>query len=151
MVVFVRHLPKTKVDGVALIDSERPVIGLSLRFDRLDYFWFTLLHELVHVLMHLKSSEEVYLDTLEMSTMNIDKEAEADRLAKEACIPRSIWVRSDAYRLQTKKTVNELAHEMLISPAIVAGRLRYETGNFRKFTELVGNGQLRKMFSGELL
>ncbi len=48
--VIVQHLQKTKIDGVAFwLDKSSPVIALSLRYDRIDNFWFTLLHELVHI------------------------------------------------------------------------------------------------------
>ena len=48
--VLVQHLEKTRVDGAALwLDERSPVVALSLRFDRIDYFWHTLIHELEHV------------------------------------------------------------------------------------------------------
>lgn len=48
--VLVQHLEKTRVDGAALwLDERSPVVALSLRYDRIDYFWHTLIHELVHV------------------------------------------------------------------------------------------------------
>jgi HTH-type transcriptional regulator/antitoxin HigA len=48
--VIVEHLPKTRIDGAALwLGPESPVIALSLRFDRIDAFWFTLAHELAHI------------------------------------------------------------------------------------------------------
>ena len=51
---YVPHLPRTHLDGAALKSHEgRPVIGLTLRYDRIDNFWFTLLHELAHVGLHL--------------------------------------------------------------------------------------------------
>ena len=51
---YVNHLPRTHLDGAALrLPDGRPVIGLTLRYDRIDYFWFTLLHELSHVSLHL--------------------------------------------------------------------------------------------------
>ena len=52
--VIERHLPKTYLDGVALrLGDGRPVIGLTLRYDRIDNFWFCLLHELAHVGRHM--------------------------------------------------------------------------------------------------
>ncbi|MDP9236361.1 MAG: HigA family addiction module antitoxin [Chloroflexota bacterium] len=48
--LVIEHLPKTKIDGVCLwLDSSSPVIALSVRYDRIDCFWHTLMHELGHV------------------------------------------------------------------------------------------------------
>lgn len=50
--VLVAHLERTKLDGATMwLDEERkqPVVALTLRYDRIDSFWFTLIHELVHV------------------------------------------------------------------------------------------------------
>ena len=49
--VFVESLPNSKIDGVCTwLSEEEPVIALSLRYDRLDNFWFVLRHEIEHVL-----------------------------------------------------------------------------------------------------
>jgi len=49
------HLPQTYLNGTALLlPVGRPVIGLTLRYDRLDNFWFVLFHELAHVVKHLQ-------------------------------------------------------------------------------------------------
>ena len=51
--VVVEPLSGGKVDGVATwLDADSPVIGMSLRFDRIDSFWFTLGHELSHIDHH---------------------------------------------------------------------------------------------------
>jgi len=48
--VVVEKLPKSHVDGVCFwLDRYSPAVALSLRFDRIDYFWHTLIHELDHV------------------------------------------------------------------------------------------------------
>ena len=48
--VVVQHLPETTIDGCTLwLDDHSPVIAVSLRYDRIDGFWFTLAHELFHV------------------------------------------------------------------------------------------------------
>lgn len=48
--VVVEALPQTRIDGACLwLDKVSPVVALSLRYDRVDAFWFTLLHELNHV------------------------------------------------------------------------------------------------------
>src|SRR5665213_292020 len=49
--ILVESLPGAKIDGVCFwLDKTSPVIGLSLRFDRIDNFWFVLRHEIEHVL-----------------------------------------------------------------------------------------------------
>jgi HTH-type transcriptional regulator/antitoxin HigA len=49
--VIVPHLPYTYIDGAALLVNGNPVIATTLRYDRIDYFWFTVLHELAHILL----------------------------------------------------------------------------------------------------
>jgi len=49
--VIVEALPSSKIDGVCFwLNDRHPVIGMSLRFDRIDNFWFVLRHEIEHVL-----------------------------------------------------------------------------------------------------
>lgn len=142
------HLPKTKLDGAALLSaSGRPVIGLTLRYDRTDYFWFTLMHELVHVQRHLTAlGMETFVDDLDVEPGEDSIEAEADRLAGEAMIPRSVWRRSAAFRERTHEAILALARELEIHPAIVAGRLQRETKNFHQFSQMVGHRQVRRLF-----
>jgi HTH-type transcriptional regulator/antitoxin HigA len=50
-VIFVEKLPQAVIDGVCFwLDTNAPVIGMSLRYDRIDNFWFVLRHEIEHVL-----------------------------------------------------------------------------------------------------
>ncbi len=150
--VFETHLPGTHLDGATTCDIDNsPIIGMTLRYDRLDNFWFTLMHEVAHLLYHVKGNQEAYLDNLD--NLNPDdeaKEIEANTYAQEAFIHRNIWHRSDAYRLQTADSVLNLSKELRISPAIIAGRIRKETGNYRKLTKLVGHKKVTKLFANEL-
>jgi HTH-type transcriptional regulator/antitoxin HigA len=50
-------LPYTYLDGAAILYGDKPVIALTLRYDRLDNFWFVLLHELFHVIKHLRKAK----------------------------------------------------------------------------------------------
>ncbi len=57
--VISQHLPKTYVDGAVFKSQDgKPVIVLSLRHDRVDNFWFTLFHELGHIVKHLYSKTD---------------------------------------------------------------------------------------------
>lgn len=144
-VVIEPHLKGTLLDGAALKDLDgTPIIGLTLRHDRLDNFWFTLLHEVVHIWKHV-DNDDAFLDDLDASSED-RREAEANRLAKEAFIPRLIWKRSDAFILPSKESIDKLSRELKIHPAIIVGRLRRETNNYQHFSDLIGLGQVRAMF-----
>jgi HTH-type transcriptional regulator/antitoxin HigA len=145
-------LPGMSVDGASLHSSAAgPVLALTLRYDRLDNFWFTLLHELGHIALHLSEpSAEVFVDSLEDRVDDEQEvEAEANAFAKDGLIPRDLWVRSDAYRLGSERSALKLANQLGIHPAIVAGRIRYERRNFLIFNDLVGEGGVRDViFAG---
>lgn len=144
-VVIEPHLKGTQLDGAALKDADgTPIVGLTLRYDRLDNFWFTLVHEVAHVWKHV-GNDEAFLDDLDTSSED-RREAEANRLAREAFIPRVLWRRSEAYLSPSRKTIEKLARELRIHPAIVAGRLRRESGNYTAFSDLVGQQQVRSFF-----
>ena len=149
-VVTERHLPRTYLDGAALrLGDGRPVIGLTLRYDRIDNFWFCLLHELAHVGRHLdhdKGNAFVDDQTLRQleATREDPREAEADEWAEEALIPETAWEAS-AVRIQpTPMAVMNLANVLQVHPAIVAGRVRYERKNFRLLSQFVGTGEVRR-------
>ena len=59
------------------------VIGVTLRHDRIDNFWFTLLHEFAHVCCHLSEDRQVILDDLEVGSDD-GIEAQADAFASDA-------------------------------------------------------------------
>ena len=90
VLVVERHLPRTHLDGAALrLADGRPVIGLTLRFDRIDNFWFSLMHELAHVGLHLdQGQDEPFIDDLSLKDAD-PLEAEADQHAQDALIPRT--------------------------------------------------------------
>jgi len=148
-VVFEAPLKGTSIDGASLLrDSGFPVIAMSLRHDRVDNFWFTLLHELAHVWKHLDSSN-IYLDDMEVISTDAS-EKEANRIARDALIPRSRWARTAAYREPTKANVRLTAEKLGVAPAIVAGRIRFDRKDFTKFSDFLGSGEIGQMFLDEL-
>lgn len=137
------HLPKTKIDGAAtMLDNGHPVIGLTLRYDRLDNFWFNLAHELGHVALHFNEDDVLFVDDFQSEAR--DQELEADEWAREALIPSDVW--NAIGPLRTELAVKDLAVKLSIHPAIIAGRMRFESNNFRLMTDLVGQGQVRHHF-----
>lgn len=147
-VVIEPRLPKTMLDGIALLTERgQAVIGLTLRYDRLDAFWFTLVHEVIHVWRHLTSADEAFIDRIERVESADRWEREANRMTRDTLIPRGVWRRSKAFLAPAREAILDLSHQLGISPAIVVGRLHFETGNYRVFNEFVGSGAVRKLFS----
>lgn len=150
-VVIEKRLKNSIIDGAALLsEAGIPVIGLTLRIDRVDYFWFTLLHEVAHVWRHLNNSNEAFIDRVEriasMERTSEAKENEANRIAKDALIKRAIWERSPARLSPSRENIQDLADQLHIHPAIVAGRIQYETGLYNQFREFLGQGEVQKQF-----
>lgn len=146
--VVLPHLSKTYLDGAALnLQGVRPVIGLTARYDRLDNFWFCLLHELAHVYLH-RDHANAFLDDLDLDGRAHPDELEADKVAQDSLIPPGDWNDSAARSEPTMMNVIGLANSLGIHPAIVAGRVRHERNDFRRLTQLVGRGEVRKQFRG---
>jgi HTH-type transcriptional regulator/antitoxin HigA len=147
--VTLKHLPGTFLDGAAMYRQDgAPIIALTLRHDRIDNFWFTLLHEYCHVCNHLDSSTRVILDDLEVNS-SVDIESEADQFAQEALIPSPIAKRLRSPDL-TPEDIVEIAEEAGVHSAIVAGRWQREHGDYRRFSKLLGRGEVSAQFDFEI-
>lgn len=151
VLITVPHLPKTYLDGAALrLASGTPVIGLTLRYDRVDNFWFCLLHELAHIGRHMdENGAAVFIDDLSLrgaEGAGDPAELEADEWAEEALIPRAVWEASEVRYNPTPMAVVNFSKALQIHPAIVAGRVRHETRNYRLLSHFVGAGEVRRHF-----
>jgi HTH-type transcriptional regulator/antitoxin HigA len=145
--VIVPHLPRTYLDGAAIMaKGERPIVALTLRYDRVDNFWFCLMHELAHVWQHLGDDLAQFFDDLDAGSQEDPREKEADELAGEALIPEEAWKKSPASRLRSPVAILQLASQLRIHPAIVAGRYRHEYRSYRVLNQFVGHGQVRPLF-----
>ena len=143
----------THLDGAVLqLADGTPVIGMTLRYDRLDNFWFCLLHELAHIGRHMDGKREVaFIDDLSLRDVEgvrrDPKDVEADEWALEALIPDAAWQTSHIQDHPSPLAVIELAQQLGIHPAIVAGPVRHETGNFRLLSHFVGTGEVRRQLA----
>ena len=151
--VVVEHFQKTYLDGAAIrLEDDSPVVALTLRHDRLDNFWFVLLHELAHIKKHLYTEDQkVIFDDLDVDIQGQSPiEKEADDFAIKKLIPAE--VRDQLKELKTAADVSLTAMRYDRNPAIFAGYIRKEKSNYRLFNGLVGRNQVRKLFEleGEL-
>lgn len=147
VLVVLPHLPGTHLDGASLRRGDGvPVIALTLRRDRIDSFWFTLLHELAHVVLHLTSERTFILDDLDISSSERTEE-EADEWAEKRLIPDALWENFKIKGTYTSMAdVLILARRAEVNPAIVAGRWQRKNRNFRKFAGLLGHNAVRVHF-----
>jgi len=128
--VVTEHLPKTKIDGATLwLDEKRPVIAISLRYDRIDWFWHTLAHELSHVLRRdaLSLDEDMTSDTYGAIAAKPEHERLADEFASSFLVARDEL--DDFIRrvrpLYSKKKIQGFAQRIGVHPGIVVGLLQY--------------------------
>jgi HTH-type transcriptional regulator / antitoxin HigA len=141
------HFPHTKLDGAAILQSGIPIVAVTLRHDRIDNYWFTLLHECAHVIKHLSEDNSLILDDFESEAVDA-REHEANILARNAVVPLEIWESHKITKIKNpkKEHVIVLARQMEVHPALIAGRVRYERKNYSIFSNLVGNREVRKQF-----
>ncbi len=156
--VILPHLSQTYLDGACFKSpDERVVIGMTLRHDRLDNFWFTLVHELSHALLHLDKDNFAFFDNTEHNLSHVcgEQEQEANELSMNLLIPNVMWEskKDELMANMREDDIKKFAKDQCISPAIVAGRLRWELKDYTIFPNLLESNTVRKIFasSNELL
>ena len=122
--VVLSHLQHTYLDGATFMDNENPVIVYTGRYKRLDNFWFTLAHEIAHVLLHLKG-DVCFVD--DDSHSNNEAEKEANELA-QAMLKHGVIIKyfrnHEGYLTKGKLA---LASKVLgIHSSIIAGSLAHD-------------------------
>lgn len=144
LLVIEPQIAGMRVDGAAFLIDEHPVIGLTIRLDTVDNFWFTLMHEIGHVILHYRTGlASGFFDDFEH--LEIDEmEEEANRFAQNMLIPDAVWSKSPARIAKTAEPVERLAKQLGIAPAIIFGRLRMERKNYKIFSDKIGRGRVQK-------
>ena len=149
--VIETHLPQTYLDGGALRHpSGAPIVALTLRYDRLDNFWFVLFHELSHIHLHFQSEQDTdFFDDSEVQSNDI--ELEADKFALNALVPLEMWNNClSRFSLDTD-TVRTEAEQFQVHPSLIAGRIRHERQNFTILNDVIGHGEVSGNFKGWIL
>jgi HTH-type transcriptional regulator/antitoxin HigA len=144
-VVVEPQIKGLRLDGAAFLYGETPVIGLTIRNDRIDNFWYTLLHEIGHVFLHYSSglAAGFFDDDLELAEGD-ELEKEADQFASSMFVPPERWRQSTVRITRSAASVEQFAKQIGIHPAIVFGRLRRERNDYSLFSDRVGSGQVRQ-------
>ena len=150
--ITAEHLPKTYLDGASFFAPDgAPVVGMTLRHDRLDNFWFTLFHELAHIKLHLsQDARQVFFDnTIKEGDEDCDPpEQEANAYTWQMMIPQDYWHAFVLPKIQelTRDDIFAIAQDLKINTAIVAGRIRYQLNDYKRFSDLIGRNKVRHQF-----
>lgn len=150
ILVYERSIPGMKVDGAVFkLFSRNPVIGISFRYPRLDHFWFTLMHELSHIVLHLEQLETPIIDNLENENKEI-VELEANVLAKNSFVEKAIWRNCPPkYALNNEEVLYDFAKSIKIHPAVIAGLLQHEKNNYTLYSRIIKNDIRKVVFGNE--
>jgi HTH-type transcriptional regulator/antitoxin HigA len=168
--LILEHLPQTRIDGVTLwLNSKSPVIALSLRFDRIDAFWYTLAHELGHVKRKDGLKHELIIDTdlVREEHQSIESQMEAEEFANHFATEFLVGHKnlndfiSRVHGHYGKQRVASFADSIGVHPGIIVGQLQHRDeipwSSFRQMLEKIrhliiptsltdGWGQLPPMF-----
>lgn len=145
VIIYEPSITGMKIDGAAFtLSSDNPVIALSLRYPRLDNFWFTLMHELAHISLHYDQLRMPILDDLDIETDDVI-ELEANRLASSSLISRSAWRSCQAMYSQNDNGVLSFANNVGVHPSIVAGRIQKELNRYDLFSKIVNEVNVREI------
>lgn len=141
-------IPSMKMDGAVFsLSTGQVVVALSLRYHRLDYFWFTLMHELAHLVLHADQLFTPILDDFDSPSESL-VERQADRLASDSLIPRNEWRSCPARYTNTAEDIVAFANQLGIPPQCVAGRLQKELGRYDLFSEIIHKYNVREILNG---
>jgi len=149
ILIYQKTLPAMKMDGVVFkLESGNPVIGLSFRFPRMDNFWFTLMHELSHIVLHFDQLERPIFDDLEENNDDLI-ELQANRLAKSSFVRNSDWRNCEPKYNKGDDVLIKFSESIGVHPAIIAGMLRREDNNYTMYSKIVNAIDVREMVFNE--
>lgn len=116
-IVFLPHIPGSYLQGATFYDGDKIVMGLTVRGKSADKFWFSLFHEIGHVLdRHIDKS----------SGPSEDDERRADQLAADMLIEPTAYHNFVASKQFDEHSIEEFAKDNCIDIGIVIGRLQKE-------------------------
>ena len=131
--VIVECLPTAKIDGVCFwLDKQSPVIGMSMRLDRIDNFWFVLRHEIEHVLRgdgQVREIIDVDIDADRSKGQLPPEEVAANTAAADFCVPTAEMDSFIARKAPffAERDVIGFARRITVHPGLVVGQIQNRT------------------------
>lgn len=140
--VIVEPFSSSKIDGACLWLDDSPIIGMTLRYDRIDNFWFVLRHEIEHVLKgngkELAILDSDVLEEQEYEELSLQEQA-ANAAAAEFCVPQkemnNFIARKDP--LYSRRDVLNFSKRLNIHPGLVVGQIHWKKKRFELFRPML--------------
>jgi HTH-type transcriptional regulator/antitoxin HigA len=123
--LHIGYFQQTYTDGASFFDGGRPVIVYTARHNRIDNFWFTVAHELGHILLHEENQGQVFIDSLDHLDLSDQREKEADDFAGEKLKNKQILAAFKGMRRPSAIRIQSAARELGVHPGVVAGCLQH--------------------------
>jgi HTH-type transcriptional regulator/antitoxin HigA len=135
VLVFVPEISGTRICGASrLLPDGRPMIALTGRYNFLDSFWFTMLHEIGHLVLHPKRATFLDLDRKGASDDSDTQETAANDFARSLVLPKRY--EQGLRAVTTKDELVALADVLNVAPGVLAGQYGHATGDWGKFGKL---------------
>lgn len=130
------HIQGNKIDGAVFkLENGTPCVALSNRFNRPDFAWFTLLHELSHVALHYDYIDTPIVDNIKSLEHNI-RESQADSCAKRSIASRNFWRTCTARSSIKNENLIREANEIEVAPQLLAGLIRFDKNDFSLYSDI---------------
>lgn len=143
VIIIFQKTPKgCSASGATLFSGGRAIIMQSFRYLSDDHFWFTLFHEIGHLLLHGESS--VFIETKDGASEQEEKEA--DNFAQKTLIPDQYEALIQNLNIRNWKRIPRVARDIGISSGILVGQLQHR-GSI-KYSEL---NRLKSRYTSEEL
>lgn len=126
--VYVPHFPGTSVNGAVRWVGDLPLVQLSLLGAYADMFWFTLFHEIGHLLLHGKKEKFLEFEQGKGGYLlgSEDKEKEADTFAGSELIPQKLYLDFVQSGDFSRLAIVNFAQSIKVHPGVIAGRLCHD-------------------------
>jgi len=136
--VFLPYFKNTSVNGATRwLSSDKVLIMVTPKNKMEDILWFTLFHEIGHIIKHSKKTDYIsFWDESSLDNKYLTIEKEADKFASEILIPQKYWNSFIKARSFTHLDIRNFANRLKVKPGIVAGRLAKETGQWQRYSSL---------------
>jgi Zn-dependent peptidase ImmA (M78 family) len=123
-IAVVKAVKGCKASGATFYQDGTPIVALSFRHLSDDHFWFTLLHELGHVILH--SHTQVFIEGTGSNPYTQELEKEANEFAMSALVPACKQNYLFSLRAKDYAKIMRLAKQLDISPGIIVGQLQHK-------------------------